>query len=171
MSSRKNLPYRETSDCFLLYKGKLVARVNTNNITKNKYISLPGGGIDKGETPIQGAKRECIEEVGAKLKSLKIACTVCWDWFPEWADTPKRKERYKKFRGEKIHIMVGEVDSFVKSTSNEGDAWSGKKLMSLSNAIKIMENNNDHENMYPYKIAQRTVLNMMKINKNRIKDI
>jgi len=167
MSSRKNLPYRETSDCFLLYKGKLVARVSTNYNTNNKYLSFPGGGIDKGETPIKGATRECLEEIGAKLKSLKIACTVCWDWFPEWPDTPKRKERYKKFRGEKIHIMVGEVDSFVKPTSNEGDAWSGKKLMSLSKAIKMTENNNDHENMYPYRIAQLTVLNMMKINKNK----
>jgi hypothetical protein len=163
--SRKNLPYRETSDCFLLYKGKLVARIATNSKTKTNYLSLPGGGIDDGETPIMGAKRECIEEVGAKLKSLKIACTVCWDWFPEWADTPKRKDRYKQFRGEKIHIMVGEVDKFVKPTSDEGDAWSGKKLMSLSNAIKIMESNKDHENMYPYRIAQLTVLNMMKINK------
>ena len=67
--------------------------------------------------------------------------------FPEWADTPKRKDRYKQFRGEKIHIMVGEVDKFIKPTSDEGDAWSGKKLMSLSSAIKIMESNKDHENM------------------------
>lgn len=165
MKSRMNLPYRETSDCFLLYKGKLVARSATNSNTNKKYLSIPGGGIDKGETPLQGAKRECIEEVGAKLKSLNIACTVCWDWFPEWADTPKRKDRYKKFRGEKIHIMVGEVDNFVKPTSDEGDAWKGKKLMSLATAIKIMNNGSDHTNMYPYRIAQLTVLNMMKINK------
>ena len=32
--SRKNLPYRETSDCFILYKGKLVARVSINSKTK-----------------------------------------------------------------------------------------------------------------------------------------
>jgi len=82
--------------------------------------------------------------------------------FPEWADTPKRKERYNQFRGEKIHIMVGEVEKFIKPTSDEGDAWSGKKLMSLSSAIKIMNENKDHENMYPYRIAQLTVLNMLK---------
>jgi len=50
-----------------------------------------------------------------------------------------------------------------RETSDEGDAWSGKKLMSISGAIKIMEANKDHENMYPYRIAQLTVLNMMKI--------
>jgi len=165
MTSRQNLPYRETSDCFLLYKGKLVAKVNINKNTNSKYLSFPGGGIDAGETPLQGAKRECIEEVGAKLKFLKHIITVCWDWFPEWADTPKRKERYMKFRGEKIHIMVGEVDKFVKPTSTEGDAWvNGKKLMSITSAVKVMSNNveNDHKNMYPYRIAQLTVLNMIK---------
>jgi len=165
--SRKNLPYRETSDCFLLYKGKLVARVVTNSKTNNSYLNLPGGGIDPGEKPITGAKRECIEEVGAKLKSLKLVSTVSWDWFPEWADTPKRKERYKQFRGEEIHLFIGEVDTFIKPTSNEGDAWTGKKLMSLSNAIKVMNKsmNNDHENMKPYRIAQLTILNMMNIYK------
>jgi len=167
MKSRLNLPYRETSDCFLLYKGKLVARTAINANTNKKYLSLPGGGIDKGETPLQGAKRECLEEVGAKLKSLSIACTVCWDWFPEWADNPKRKDRYKKFRGEKIHIMVGEVDEFIKPTSNEGDDWKGKKLMSLANAIKVMQEGSDHQNMYPYRIAQLTVLNILKYTENK----
>ncbi len=62
--------------------------------------------------------------------------------------------------------MVGEVDKFIKPTSNEGDAWNGKILMSISNAIKVMKDNkNDHENMYPYRMAQLTVLNMLKLNK------
>lgn len=165
ISNRTKLPYRETSDCFILYKGKLVARTVKNLKTGNSYISIPGGGIDDGEKVINGAKRECLEEVGAKLKSLKLIITVCWDWFPEWADTPKRQERYKKFRGEKIHILVGDVEKFVKPTSNEGDQWTGKKLMSISQAIKQIETNieTDHINMYPYKIAQLTVLKMMKL--------
>jgi hypothetical protein len=165
MLNRKKLPYRETSDCFLLYKGKLVSRIVKNIKTGNSYLSLPGGGIDEGETPIKGATRECLEEVGAKLKSLKLAVTVCWDWFPEWADTPKRQERYKQFRGEKIHLLIGHVEKFIKPTSTEGDAWSGKKLMTIRSAIKQIELglNSDHENIYPYKIAQLTLLNTLLI--------
>lgn len=163
MSIRKKLPYRETSDCFLLYNEKLVARVVKNLKVGNSFLSLPGGGIDKGESPIKGATRECLEEVGAKLKSIKLVVTVCWDWFPEWADTPKRKERYKKYRGEKIHLFVGQVDKFIKPTSTEGDQWSGKKLMTIKSAIRQIESNikTDHENIYPYKMAQLTILNML----------
>jgi len=158
--NREHLPYRETSDCFLLYKGKLVGRIVAQP-DGTSYISVPGGGIDEGETPIKGAKRECVEEVGAKLKWLKHVCTVDWDWFPEWADTPKRKSRYQQFRGEKIHMMVGEVDKFVKPTSAEGDAWSGKKTMSLASAVKVLQAGKDHKNMYPYRVAQLTILSML----------
>ena len=99
-------------------------------------------------------ERVCKEEVGAKLKSLKKICTVCW----EWADNPKRKERYKRFRGEKIHLMIGEVEEFVEPTSQEGDAWKGKKLMSIPTAIWIIENSSGHPYMYPYRIAQATIM-------------
>ncbi len=61
--------------------------------------------------------------------------------------------------------MVGEVDSFIKPTSTEGDAWTGKKLMSIPAAIKIFNSSNDPANMYPYRIAQLTVLNMLKLIK------
>ena len=70
-------------------------------------MSFPGGGIDKGEDAIKGAKRECMEEVGAKLNSLKCVITVDWDWFPEQADTPKRQERYKQFRRERVNLIIG----------------------------------------------------------------
>ena len=155
--SRTKLPYRETSDCFLLYKNKLVCK------DMQKYFIFPGGGVDKGEIPSAAAKRECMEEVGARIKKLYHVITVVWDWFPEWANNPKRKERYKKFRGEKIHIFIGRVEEFTEPTSTEGDAWKGKKLMSISTALKKMEEyaEKDHPNTYPYRIAQISALKML----------
>ena len=77
-----------------------------------------------------------------------------------WQSSSRKK---KQFRGEKINIIVGEVEKFIKPTSEEGDAWSGKILMNISNVLKIMDIGTDHENMYPYRIAQRSVLNMLKL--------
>ena len=48
------LPYRPIGKCFLLYKGKLVAQKGINQNNKKLFLSLPGGGIDKGETPKKG---------------------------------------------------------------------------------------------------------------------
>ena len=132
--SRDSLPFRPTSDCFLTYKGKLVAK------DMGHYIAFPGGGVDPGESPKAAAKREVMEEVGAVLKGdLKLMGDISWVWNQEWADSPKRKKRYQQFQGEQVYFFTGEVEKFVKPTSDEGDAWSGKKLMKFSDAIAYLQ--------------------------------
>ena len=153
------LPYRPIGECYLLYKGKLVAQDHGH------YLSLPGGGIDKGETPTKGATRELIEELGAKLKKpLKILSVMTWDWDPSWANNDKRKKRYMQFRGEKVYAMIGEVESFGKPTSDEGDAWKGSKVMSLTKATKLMNKFMDKhtpKNQYAYNLSKLTVISTM----------
>ena len=137
--SRDKLPFRPTSDCFLLYNGKLVAQ------DMGHYIAFPGGGVDEGEKPIEAATRELMEEVGAILKEpLKPLGEITWVWNPEWADTPKRQKRYQQFQGERVYFFTGEVDRFVKATSDEGDAWVGSKLMRIQDAIDYLENKKDN---------------------------
>jgi len=43
-----------SENVFLLYKGKLVAQKGINQNNKKLFLSLPGGGIDKGEAPKKG---------------------------------------------------------------------------------------------------------------------
>jgi len=137
--NRDKLPFRPTSDCFLLYNGKLVAQ------DMGHYIAFPGGGVDEGEEPIEAATRELMEEVGAILKEpLKPLGEITWVWNPEWADTPKRQKRYQEFQGERVYFFTGEVDRFVKATSDEGDAWVGSKLMRIQDAIDYLENKKDN---------------------------
>ena len=63
---------------------------------RGHYLALPGGGLDSGENPLTAGRREIKEEVGGHVKKLKILLEIKWDWYPAWADTPKRKKRYKK---------------------------------------------------------------------------
>ena len=156
--SRSKLPYRETTDTFLLYKGQIVAQDRCN------YVMFPGGGLDPGESAVQASKRECMEEVGAKIKGpLKDITSVDWTWFPAWANNPKRKKRYKQFRGERVYFIVGNVDKFVKPNNADNDAWTGKKLMSISKCIELVNKyaKKDHPNTYPYRVGQLTILNML----------
>ena len=39
--------------------------------TKNGQFELPGGHIQRGESPIDGAKREFFEETGVDIKKIK----------------------------------------------------------------------------------------------------
>lgn len=56
--------------------GAKVILINNNEVllVKNTYgykLSLPGGGIKKGESPQDGAKREIFEELGIRMNMLK----------------------------------------------------------------------------------------------------
>ena len=150
------LPYRKVAECYLIYKNKIVAQ------DAGVYLSIPGGGIDIGETPEEGAKRELLEEIGAKLKGkLQTISVMTWDWDPGWARTNKRKQRYMKFRGEMVYSMFGVVDEFVKPTDVDGDAWKGSKLMSLKKATSIAQrvfDNHTPENQYSYNLTKLNIV-------------
>jgi 8-oxo-dGTP pyrophosphatase MutT (NUDIX family) len=163
----KKLPYRKIGECYLLYKNKLVAQ------DAGHYLSLPGGGIDKGETPEKGTKRELIEELGAKIKGkLHLVSVMRWDWDPSWANNTKRKGRYMQFRGEEVYSFIGVVDSFGKPTSDEGDAWKGSKFMSLSRAAKLATkflNKHTPPNQYAYNLSKLTIISSMdQLNKKKL---
>lgn len=158
--SRKNLPYRGVAECFLLYRPRPDARPQLVAQDGGKFLKLPGGGIDPGETPEQAARREVREEIGASLRNLHYLGYTCWDWHPGWANNAKRRERYRKFRGEKVHFLLGEVRNLGQPTSDEGDEWVGQKMMSLRRAADLVQKywHGEHPNAKEYKMHQLIIL-------------
>ena len=57
---------RDRGSVIIVEKDKvaLIKRIRDNSI----YFVFPGGGIEKGETPEEGAKREAYEELGVEVK-------------------------------------------------------------------------------------------------------
>ena len=152
---RNTLPFREKTECFLVTRtGQVVAQDRGN------YVMFSGGGIDPGENLLRSAQREIVEEIGATVSGLRHLTTVDWVWFPEWASNAKQRQRYTEFQGERVHIIVGFVDSFGRSTSTEGDAWAGRKTMSIGHCLDLVRRygSKDHPNTYPYRIAQEMAL-------------
>ena len=153
------LPFRKVAECYLIYNNKIVAQDAGN------YLSLPGGGIDRGETPEKGAKRELLEEVGAVLKGkMKVISVMTWDWDPSWANNEKRKKRFMKFRGEKVYSMFGVVDEFIKPNNADDDAWKGKKVMSFKKATEIADRvlkKDTPPNQYAYNLTKLNIVSTL----------
>ncbi len=165
-NARASLPFREKTELFLLNgsTGRLIAQ------DKGRYVFFPGGGVDPGETDIiASAKRELNEEVGATLVGpLTHLVTVDWVWFPEWADTPTRKERYRQFRGERVHVLVGRVEALRrgdKGTNADNNAWVGERTLKLQDCLDLIKRYgaDDHPNTYPYRIAQQMAVEHLRL--------
>lgn len=155
MSQRSALPFREKTELFLAYgAGQVVAQ------DRGSYVMFCGGGLDAGENHVAAGKREAMEEVGATATDLRFLVTVDFVWFPAWANTPKRKERYKRFQGERVHVYVGRCAKLQKPTGTEGDSWEGKRTMSAAECARLVEayGKKDHPRTYAYRIAQLAAL-------------
>lgn len=157
--TRADLPFREKTELFLLYgDGSVVAQDH------GRYVMMPGGGLEAGEAPAVAGKREAVEEAGAVVDgSLTHLVTVDFVWFPAWASNSKRKERYAKYQGERIHIMVGTCKELAPLNTKEEDSWKGRRSMSISKCAKLIETygEEDHKNTYAYRIAQLSALKVL----------
>jgi 8-oxo-dGTP pyrophosphatase MutT (NUDIX family) len=112
MSNRSKLPFRVTAKCFLLYKGKLIAKDMKNK--EGKYVLFPGGGVDEGESIKKGALRELMEEIGAIVEDFKEVGIVKYLWWYELMhDHSKRIERWNKYQGEEVHFFIGKIKEFI----------------------------------------------------------
>jgi len=69
-------------------------------------LEIVAGMIDKGETPAEAAKRECLEETGEKVRTLVSICS----YYP----SPGSSESYH-------HSYLAEINAF------EGERIFGKK--------------------------------------------
>jgi 8-oxo-dGTP pyrophosphatase MutT (NUDIX family) len=127
-SSKK--PYRQRSEV-LAYDsetGEIVCRIKRSHVG-GLYVELPGGGIDKGESPRTAAKREALEEAGITLKNIEQVGRCRWKWpkthqnaMGTWADL---------YAGDDTFIFIAEVDTKGKPTSEEGDGWDRLQTRSI----------------------------------------
>ncbi|MEK2643874.1 tRNA adenosine(34) deaminase TadA [Bdellovibrio sp. BCCA] len=63
--------FRDRSSVIVVHKNKILGFHAVDPTSQEKYFFVPGGAIEVGETSVQSAARECLEETGYKVRILK----------------------------------------------------------------------------------------------------
>lgn len=121
-----NWRFREASRAILFDENNLIPILF---VSKYNYHKLPGGGIDVGEDKSQALIRECLEEVGSKIKIE--------------GEIGKTLELHSRWKFKQIsYCYYGKIISKNEPNFTEKELDQGFKLvwMSLKKAILTLEN-------------------------------
>lgn len=103
---------------------------------KPKHWSLPAGRVDEGESPIEAAKREMLEETGYKFKDWKLIdaspvhTKIDWTIYFYVAQNSTDKVEQNLDPGEKISVHEVKYSDLVDKVRNREVIW-GEPLIRL----------------------------------------
>ncbi len=73
---------RVRASAICLRGGELLTVRATDPVTGERYLFLPGGGVEPGESPAAAAERETLEETGyaVRVESAAVVREYTFDW-------------------------------------------------------------------------------------------
>ena len=144
----ESLPYRPCVGLMILnaeglvWIGRRIAEGDSEMAGRDQLWQMPQGGIDKGEAPIEAARREIFEETG--MESLKLVAEA-----PDWIvyDLPADrigitwKGKYRgqtqkwfafRFHGDEREIRINPPPGGHEA---EFDQWAWRRMQDLPGLI------------------------------------
>ncbi|MCK5021287.1 MAG: NUDIX hydrolase [Candidatus Peribacteraceae bacterium] len=119
------------------------------------YYSLPGGKLETGETPEDGALRETLEEVGiavTKLKSLGYPTIIRFDTL-SWGN----------YIGSINHFFRAEFDRIEETSLGQGPEGALERIeISPSDYIKHLDRRINDTEYYGQKVFFQTQKDLLK---------
>jgi 8-oxo-dGTP pyrophosphatase MutT (NUDIX family) len=132
----KERPWRQRAEIYVIKNGNLIVGIPDKGWTG--YI-IPGGGIDKGETPKMAAKRETLEELGVSVKNLKSIGTKKIKYYQRPNMSDYQRNMVNQYSGAIFHSYTAQFHKIDKSKwGAEADSYNTTEV-SIPDAIKFFK--------------------------------
>jgi len=106
---------RSTVKAIVLHEGKVLLN-RCRDANNGEYFSFPGGGQDQFETMAEAIHRECLEETGYSVETVRFAALmeeICLD--------PFIRERYLQYAHKMLHFFVCRLTTTERAEPTETD--------------------------------------------------
>jgi ADP-ribose pyrophosphatase len=125
--------------------------------SKGKYMSLPGGMIERNDEPMQTAERELLEETGYVAGELKLWHShqfhdkAVWNYFYFIAKgCCKVAQQNLDAGGEKIEVMEMELDDFLDMLLRQEIKGSEIVMRMIKEDLIVMDREKTYEKIKNY---------------------
>jgi 8-oxo-dGTP pyrophosphatase MutT (NUDIX family) len=79
----------------------------------------PGGGVERGESPIDAVRRELYEELGVTLTAVRELGTLDHIWFWKGREIRERAWLFAASSTDDVRLSHGETSDVVEATASE----------------------------------------------------
>ena len=114
----------------ILNKNRVLLEKHYRPVIKKTILELPAGHIDRGETPVQAARRELFEETGYSAKTIELA-------FKSFDAPGLLSSRVYTFIAEGVYKTGAKTDKHEPLHST---------IISTSTAFRFIKNNTIEDN-------------------------
>ena len=140
------LPLRYRVEVIIVKDNKILLTVvppYPPTVTK-QYYGFPGGGIESGDTPEKTVQKECLEELGIKVKNIRKInieplIQTHQQAFKKKTGSEKLDIRGQEYSGYHTTYFLADYDKIDKSLYGDDNDQMKYQLFSLEEAIKIMK--------------------------------
>lgn len=114
-----------STQLIVINKEKKLILLNEEQPGRGKYISMPGGMVERKETPEESAKKELLEELGMKcekielFKEINFGDKVDWPVYYYIARNCEEIQEPQIENGEKIEKIELNFDKYVETILDE----------------------------------------------------
>lgn len=114
---KPKLPLRTKVEVIILKANKLCIAKQYSADKKKYWYTFPGGGVEEGDTLLQTAEKECLEEVGVQIKNAKLLGLN-----KVFENPPMKDDRKAEYSGVDVHYVVADYDKLdIRLFNTEGD--------------------------------------------------